>query len=65
MTRATPPRRGRSSASPFVGRFAEQQMFCEEIALERGASVEWAREDPDFIFIRDDPRYQALVELDD
>ena len=34
-------------------------------ALERREeSVEWAREDPDFAFIRDDPRYRALVGLD-
>jgi hypothetical protein len=34
------------------------------IALERGSSVEWARDDPDFAFIREDPRYRALVGLE-
>jgi tetratricopeptide (TPR) repeat protein len=33
-------------------------------ALEQGSSVEWARQDPDLAFIRDDPRYRALVGLD-
>jgi hypothetical protein len=36
------------------------------IALEREEeAVESAGEDPDFVFIRDDPRYRALVGLDD
>ena len=31
------------------------------IALERkDESVEWAREDPDFVFIRDDVRYRIV-----
>jgi tetratricopeptide (TPR) repeat protein len=35
------------------------------VALERQeVSVEWARQDPDFEFIRDDPRYRELVGLD-
>ena len=25
--------------------------------------IDWAREDPDFVFIRDDPRDRALVGL--
>jgi tetratricopeptide (TPR) repeat protein len=36
------------------------------IALEHSEeSVEWGRDDPDFVFIRDDSRYRALVGLDD
>ena len=36
------------------------------IALEhQEQTVEWARDDPDFVFIRDDPRYRALVGLGD
>jgi len=43
---------------------ADAAIEALRIALERGSSVEWARDDPDFIFIRDDPRYHALVGLD-
>jgi tetratricopeptide (TPR) repeat protein len=43
---------------------ADAAIKALRIALERGSSIEWAREDPDFIFIRDDPRYRALVGLD-
>jgi tetratricopeptide (TPR) repeat protein len=36
------------------------------MALEhKEVDVDWARDDPDFVFIRDDPRYRALVGLDD
>jgi tetratricopeptide (TPR) repeat protein len=35
------------------------------MALEkRERSLEWAQQDPAFVFIRDDPRYRAMVGLD-
>jgi tetratricopeptide (TPR) repeat protein len=42
---------------------ADAAIAALRIALEHGSSVEWARDDPDFVFIRDDPRYRALVGL--
>ncbi len=45
---------------------ADAAVEALRVALERGeAFVAWAREDPDFVFIRDDPRYRALVGLDE
>jgi hypothetical protein len=41
---------------------ADQVLSLLKIALEKKqASLDWVRRDPDFDFIRDDPRYQALV----
>ena len=43
---------------------ADAAIEALRIALERKEeAVAWAREDPDFVFIRDDPRYRALVGL--
>ena len=41
---------------------ADAAVEALRVALENGeAPVDWARQDPDFVFIRDDPRYRALV----
>jgi tetratricopeptide (TPR) repeat protein len=45
---------------------ADAAVAALKIALERQEStIEWARDDPDFVFIRDDPRYRALLGLVD
>jgi tetratricopeptide (TPR) repeat protein len=55
---------GRACLESIAGD-ADTAIDALRIALEHGSSVEWARDDPDFVFIRDDPRYRALVGLDD
>jgi hypothetical protein len=43
----------------------EEALELLRLALEkRQASLEWARQDPDFAAIRDDPRFRALVGLE-
>jgi len=46
----------------------EMQPYRDTLA-SRGAAQKkaagWAHDDPAFVFIRDDPRYRALVGLDD
>jgi tetratricopeptide (TPR) repeat protein len=40
----------------------EEALALLKVALEKKqASLEWAQRDPDFDFIRDDPRFKALV----
>ena len=40
----------------------EEALALLQVALEkRQESLAWARRDPDFDFIRDDPRFKALV----
>ena len=44
---------------------ADAAIEALRVALEREeATVAWAREDPDFVFIRNAPRYRVLVGLD-
>ena len=43
----------------------EMAIKALQVALEQqDAPIDWARVDPNFVFIRDDPRYRALVGLD-
>jgi len=40
----------------------DEALTLLKVAFEKKqASLEWARRDPDFDFIRDDPRFKALV----
>jgi len=51
----------RACFAAICGQVDEALALLEAALAKRQVSLEWARRDPDFDFIRDDPRFQALV----
>ena len=54
---------GRACLESIAGNI-DEALELLRLAIDNGANVDWAREDPNFLFIRDDPRYRALVGLE-
>ncbi len=51
----------RACFEAIIGNVDEALVLLEVALQKRQASLDWARKDPDFDLIRDDPRFQALV----
>jgi len=51
----------RACLAAIAGDVDEALALLEEALEDRPGMRDWARRDPDFEFIRDDPRFQDLV----